>query len=168
MMTMPAIASGEFCGRCHDRIAFPLSDCLRCHVKPREVPPVDAEAERWGIQPLPEALAAATQAATADRTVEVQPRVYALNPCETRQFAASVALKSGAPPHEPVRWESSDPAVARIDAKGIATGIAPGYTLVRAVSGGVKSAPASLLVRDKGRVCEFQEPAGGRSSAQAP
>jgi c(7)-type cytochrome triheme protein len=32
VMTMPKIASGEYCGRCHNRIAFPLSDCLRCHV----------------------------------------------------------------------------------------------------------------------------------------
>ncbi len=32
VMTMPKIASGEYCGRCHNRIAFPLSDCTRCHV----------------------------------------------------------------------------------------------------------------------------------------
>ncbi|MBI3610725.1 MAG: Ig-like domain-containing protein [Nitrospirae bacterium] len=42
-MTMPRIASGEFCGRCHNRVAFPLSDCLRCHVKPKEMPPVDPD-----------------------------------------------------------------------------------------------------------------------------
>ncbi|MBI1821406.1 MAG: hypothetical protein HY036_03905 [Nitrospirae bacterium] len=35
-MTMPKIASGEYCGRCHNRVAFPLSDCLRCHVIPKE------------------------------------------------------------------------------------------------------------------------------------
>lgn len=35
-MTMPKIASGEYCGRCHNRVAFPLSDCLRCHVVPKE------------------------------------------------------------------------------------------------------------------------------------
>jgi c(7)-type cytochrome triheme protein len=168
-MTMPAIAAGEFCGRCHDRIAFPLSDCLRCHVKPREVPPVDAEAERWGIQPLPEAQPASAPPAVGDRTVDVQPRVYSLNPCETRQFAAGVTMQSGGPPPERVRWESSDPKVARIDAKGVATGIAPGYTFVRAESGGVKSPPASLFVRDKGGVCgAAQEPAGGRSAAQTP
>ena len=51
-MTMPKIAAGEFCGRCHNRIAFPLSDCLRCHVKPRDVPPIDPDAERWGITPI--------------------------------------------------------------------------------------------------------------------
>ena len=51
MMTMPLIASGEFCGRCHNRIAFPLSDCLRCHIKPRDVPPIDPD-EKWGITPI--------------------------------------------------------------------------------------------------------------------
>lgn len=35
-MTMPKIASGEYCGRCHNRVAFPLTDCSRCHVKPKE------------------------------------------------------------------------------------------------------------------------------------
>ncbi|MBI3595614.1 MAG: Ig-like domain-containing protein [Nitrospirae bacterium] len=43
MQTMPKIAAGEFCGRCHNRIAFPLSDCLRCHVKPKDMPPVDPD-----------------------------------------------------------------------------------------------------------------------------
>jgi len=38
VMTMPKIASGEFCGRCHNRIAFPLSDCLRCHVLDKDQP----------------------------------------------------------------------------------------------------------------------------------
>ena len=41
MMTMPKIAAGEFCGRCHNRVAFPLTDCLRCHVKPKDIPPID-------------------------------------------------------------------------------------------------------------------------------
>ncbi len=35
-MTMPKIASGEYCGRCHNRVSFPLTDCLRCHVEPKE------------------------------------------------------------------------------------------------------------------------------------
>jgi c(7)-type cytochrome triheme protein len=52
MMHMTKISAGEFCGRCHNRIAFPLSDCLRCHVKPRNVPPIDPDYEKWGIQPI--------------------------------------------------------------------------------------------------------------------
>lgn len=35
-MTMAKIAAGEYCGRCHNRVAFPLTDCARCHVKPKE------------------------------------------------------------------------------------------------------------------------------------
>lgn len=35
-MHMTKIAAGEYCGRCHDRVAFPLTDCLRCHVLPKD------------------------------------------------------------------------------------------------------------------------------------
>lgn len=45
-MTMPKITAGEYCGRCHNRVAFPLSDCLRCHTKPKE-----------GASPMPAAAA---------------------------------------------------------------------------------------------------------------
>ena len=34
-VTMDAIAKGEFCGRCHGKVAFPLNDCNRCHSKPK-------------------------------------------------------------------------------------------------------------------------------------
>jgi c(7)-type cytochrome triheme protein len=34
-ISMVKIINGEFCGRCHGRVAFPLSDCSRCHVKPK-------------------------------------------------------------------------------------------------------------------------------------
>ena len=33
-MTMKEIIAGEFCGRCHGTVAFPLNDCSRCHSKP--------------------------------------------------------------------------------------------------------------------------------------
>ncbi len=35
-MHMKKIAAGEYCGRCHNRVAFTLFDCLRCHVKSKE------------------------------------------------------------------------------------------------------------------------------------
>ena len=38
-MHMKKIAAGEYCGGCHNRVAFPLFDCLRCHVKPKEGSP---------------------------------------------------------------------------------------------------------------------------------
>lgn len=33
-MNMKQIVDGEFCGRCHGTVAFPLNDCGRCHSKP--------------------------------------------------------------------------------------------------------------------------------------
>ena len=34
-LSMVKIVNGEFCGRCHGRVAFPISNCARCHVKPK-------------------------------------------------------------------------------------------------------------------------------------
>jgi c(7)-type cytochrome triheme protein len=31
------IVSGQYCGVCHDRVAFPLRDCDRCHTQPVEM-----------------------------------------------------------------------------------------------------------------------------------
>ena len=30
-MTMVGISRGEWCGRCHGKVAFPLTDCAKCH-----------------------------------------------------------------------------------------------------------------------------------------
>ncbi len=35
-MYMTEIVEGKWCGRCHGKIAFPLTDCNRCHTKPKE------------------------------------------------------------------------------------------------------------------------------------
>jgi c(7)-type cytochrome triheme protein len=32
--SMFQISEGEYCGVCHDKVAFPLIDCQRCHTKP--------------------------------------------------------------------------------------------------------------------------------------
>ena len=34
-ITMEKILRGEFCGRCHGIVAFPISDCDRCHSLPK-------------------------------------------------------------------------------------------------------------------------------------
>lgn len=34
-MTMIGIVEGEWCGKCHGKVAFPLTDCNRCHNVPR-------------------------------------------------------------------------------------------------------------------------------------
>ncbi len=35
---MADIGRGRWCGRCHDRVAFPISDCSRCHSHPKGTP----------------------------------------------------------------------------------------------------------------------------------
>jgi c(7)-type cytochrome triheme protein len=32
--SMIGISAGESCGVCHTKVAFPIADCERCHVKP--------------------------------------------------------------------------------------------------------------------------------------
>lgn len=34
-VTMAKILKGEYCGRCHGIVAFPISDCYRCHSRPK-------------------------------------------------------------------------------------------------------------------------------------
>ena len=36
-VTMEKILRGEFCGRCHGVVAFPISDCDRCHSRPKPI-----------------------------------------------------------------------------------------------------------------------------------
>ncbi|MBI5235080.1 MAG: hypothetical protein HY886_02395, partial [Deltaproteobacteria bacterium] len=31
---------GQYCGRCHDKVAFPLRNCFKCHSAPRSKQPV--------------------------------------------------------------------------------------------------------------------------------
>ena len=33
------IVEGQYCGVCHDKVAFPIRDCQRCHVKPVQMGP---------------------------------------------------------------------------------------------------------------------------------
>lgn len=35
-MNMSGIAQGQWCGRCHGKVAFPLTDCVRCHNEPKK------------------------------------------------------------------------------------------------------------------------------------
>jgi ribosomal protein L40E len=37
-MSMFAILQGEFCGRCHGAVSFPLTECRRCHSVPQNPP----------------------------------------------------------------------------------------------------------------------------------
>lgn len=35
-ISMAGIWKGKFCGRCHDRVAFPTRNCFKCHSAPRK------------------------------------------------------------------------------------------------------------------------------------
>jgi len=35
-MTMVGIVQGQWCGRCHGKVAFPLTDCNKCHSSPKK------------------------------------------------------------------------------------------------------------------------------------
>jgi len=37
--SMFQIAEGQYCGVCHDKVAFPLMECNRCHTKPVKMAP---------------------------------------------------------------------------------------------------------------------------------
>ena len=38
-ISMSAILEGEYCGRCHGAVAFPLTECNRCHTVPQNSVP---------------------------------------------------------------------------------------------------------------------------------
>ena len=40
--SMVAILNGEQCGLCHGAVAFPLTECTRCHSVPRGSPQAEA------------------------------------------------------------------------------------------------------------------------------
>ena len=61
---MDAIISGQYCGRCHDKVAFPLWTCERCHSVPHEGSP--AAWWRPADGPMPATDAARFKEAPAD------------------------------------------------------------------------------------------------------
>jgi c(7)-type cytochrome triheme protein len=44
-ISMAAILMGEKCGVCHGKVAFPVSECIRCHSRPKKNPKASAAAE---------------------------------------------------------------------------------------------------------------------------
>lgn len=65
----------------------------------------------------------------------------------TTQLSATALNKSGhALPNVSFEWQSSDAAVASVNASGLVTGVAPGQATITASAQGVTSAPAELSV----------------------
>lgn len=79
--------------------------------------------------------------------VEVSPASAAINVGQQQQFTAR-AFDAGnnEVPGVIFSWQSSNTAVATIDQNGLATGVSPGTTEIRATGRGVQSAPATLTV----------------------
>ena len=42
-ISMDQIVNGEFCGRCHGVVAFPIEDCFRCHSRKDEPSVIEPE-----------------------------------------------------------------------------------------------------------------------------
>ena len=92
-----------------------------------------------------------TRGATASGSITVSPKFYALNPCETRQFTATVKGSDGMEiKNAKVTWKSSDPKVAKIDDNGLAVALSPGSASITPFYGKVKGTQESLFIRDKG------------------
>lgn len=82
-ISMAAILGGQYCGVCHGKVAFPVSQCSKCHSKPKQAKPV-SKAKAAPVAPV-EKVAAAPPAegapAVLDREelMEKGRRVYADN-----------------------------------------------------------------------------------------
>jgi len=90
-------------------------------------------------------------ASSRTSTIAVNPKFYALNPCEKRQFTATVMDAEGREIKDAkVTWQSSNPEIAKIDQQGVAVAFKPGTTLIKPIVSNGNGEPASLFVRDKG------------------
>lgn len=62
-ISMAAILLGEKCGVCHGKVAFPVSQCVRCHSKPKTA----AKATEGNSQPAAAATSGATNSETSTK-----------------------------------------------------------------------------------------------------
>ncbi|HEX8652981.1 MAG TPA: lamin tail domain-containing protein [Pyrinomonadaceae bacterium] len=79
--------------------------------------------------------------------IEISPASASIGTGARQQFTARAFGSNGQELTGVIfNWQSSAPAVARIDQNGLATGLSPGSTQIRASARGVLSAPATLTV----------------------
>jgi uncharacterized protein YjdB len=83
------------------------------------------------------------------RNLSVAPTSAQLNIGQTRTFVASLVVDQGA--SGAIAWSSSNPAVASVNAQGVATAVGIGTTLirVRAVADSTREATATLVVEPR-------------------
>ncbi|MBX9633564.1 MAG: c-type cytochrome [Magnetospirillum sp.] len=53
-ISMAAILMGQYCGACHGKVAFPVSECTKCHSRPKAAgtTPMRSEAVSVPVQPV--------------------------------------------------------------------------------------------------------------------
>lgn len=82
--------------------------------------------------------------------ISLSPATPSLPVGATQQFTARATDSKGATVSDiTFTWSSSDPAVAAIDSRGIATGLAPGTTAITAGAASVSSQPVLLTVTNQ-------------------
>ncbi len=102
------------------------------------------------VFPVPGAVLNHAWAQTIDK-INTSPKVYSLNPCETKEFRATVKGTDGTSiKNAKVVWESTNAGVATVDKKGVVTGRTPGYSFIRPRVGKIKGQASSVFVRKKG------------------
>ncbi len=62
-ISMAGILMGEKCGVCHGKVAFPVSQCIRCHSKPKTAP----KAKQGSAQPAAGAQSGITKSENAGK-----------------------------------------------------------------------------------------------------
>jgi len=90
---------------------------------------------------------------TVGRVELAAPTTVPMAPGERRALSARVFDPEGKSIHGvPIRWESTDTAVAVVDSMGVVTARAPGRALIVASAGGQRADTLSLLVERRERV----------------
>ncbi len=79
--------------------------------------------------------------------ITLEPSTASLLPGASAQFTARAFDTDNAELSGVIfAWETSDPRLARVDANGIVTAVAPGSVTITAIARGVRSAPATLTI----------------------
>lgn len=83
------------------------------------------------------------------RSIVVSPSTATLNPGQSRTFSAAVVVDQGA--SGAIAWSSSNPAVASVNAEGVATAVGVGTTAIRAraVADTTREGVATLVVESR-------------------
>lgn len=97
-ISMAAILMGQYCGACHGKVAFPVSECTKCHSKPKapgQAPTRSSEVPAAALTPV-----AAVAPAPQPAPTPVQPASEPMQKPEA-QASTPAATPAAAPPPSP-------------------------------------------------------------------